>query len=214
MLCRKPLPALTRSTAALAPCFRRTASTTSSTARRCGSPTPASPTCSRCSPRLTARSFPRSWSSEHSPASPRAPKNTRWASAALPLARSFLTTARCRSRICLGEVGKGATIAFNILNIGRFKLGAMCLGRRARFDRAGGCLCQAAQGFRQVDQRVRPGPRKDRQHGHADLCRRVAGLSHGRHDGHVARRRSTRRAPMRRNRCARPSRSMRSSARS
>ena len=28
----------------------------------------------------------------------------------------------------LGEVGKGATIAFNILNIGRFKLGAMCLG--------------------------------------------------------------------------------------
>ena len=28
----------------------------------------------------------------------------------------------------LGEIGKGATIAFNILNIGRFKLGAMCMG--------------------------------------------------------------------------------------
>jgi alkylation response protein AidB-like acyl-CoA dehydrogenase len=28
----------------------------------------------------------------------------------------------------LGEVGKGHIIAFNILNIGRFKLGAMCLG--------------------------------------------------------------------------------------
>jgi alkylation response protein AidB-like acyl-CoA dehydrogenase len=28
----------------------------------------------------------------------------------------------------LGEIGKGATIAFNILNIGRFKLGAMCIG--------------------------------------------------------------------------------------
>jgi len=28
----------------------------------------------------------------------------------------------------LGEIGKGHTIAFNILNIGRFKLGAMCLG--------------------------------------------------------------------------------------
>ena len=28
----------------------------------------------------------------------------------------------------LGEAGKGAKIAFNILNIGRFKLGAMCLG--------------------------------------------------------------------------------------
>jgi alkylation response protein AidB-like acyl-CoA dehydrogenase len=28
----------------------------------------------------------------------------------------------------LGEIGKGHTIAFNILNIGRFKLGAMCVG--------------------------------------------------------------------------------------
>src|ERR1700723_1667272 len=28
----------------------------------------------------------------------------------------------------LGEIGKGHVIAFNILNIGRFKLGAMCLG--------------------------------------------------------------------------------------
>ncbi len=28
----------------------------------------------------------------------------------------------------LGEVGKGATIAFNILNVGRFKLGAACVG--------------------------------------------------------------------------------------
>ena len=28
----------------------------------------------------------------------------------------------------LGEIGKGATIAFNILNVGRFKLGAMCVG--------------------------------------------------------------------------------------
>src|ERR1700690_4268910 len=28
----------------------------------------------------------------------------------------------------LGEVGKGHVIAFNILNVGRFKLGAMCVG--------------------------------------------------------------------------------------
>ncbi len=28
----------------------------------------------------------------------------------------------------LGEIGKGHTIAFNILNVGRFKLGAMCVG--------------------------------------------------------------------------------------
>src|SRR2546423_12886687 len=28
----------------------------------------------------------------------------------------------------LGEIGKGHTIAFNILNLGRFKLGAGCVG--------------------------------------------------------------------------------------
>ena len=28
----------------------------------------------------------------------------------------------------LGEIGKGHVIAFNILNVGRFKLGAMCVG--------------------------------------------------------------------------------------
>src|SRR5438552_13665507 len=28
----------------------------------------------------------------------------------------------------LGEAGKGHVIAFNILNVGRFKLGAMCVG--------------------------------------------------------------------------------------
>ena len=28
----------------------------------------------------------------------------------------------------LGEIGKGHHIAFNILNVGRFKLGAICVG--------------------------------------------------------------------------------------
>jgi len=36
----------------------------------------------------------------------------------------------------LGEIGKGATIAFNILNIGRFKLGAMCVGGRGLIESA------------------------------------------------------------------------------
>ena len=30
----------------------------------------------------------------------------------------------------LGEIGKGHKVAFNVLNFGRFKLGAMCLRRR------------------------------------------------------------------------------------
>src|SRR5438132_1567890 len=39
----------------------------------------------------------------------------------------------------LGDIGKGHVIAFNILNIGRFKLGAMCLGgARSSLDNAVG----------------------------------------------------------------------------
>jgi alkylation response protein AidB-like acyl-CoA dehydrogenase len=39
-----------------------------------------------------------------------------------------LSDARAPIENLLGEVGKGHKIAFNILNIGRFKLGAMCIG--------------------------------------------------------------------------------------
>jgi hypothetical protein len=39
-----------------------------------------------------------------------------------------LTDAKAPLENLLGEVGKGHKIAFNILNIGRFKLGAMCAG--------------------------------------------------------------------------------------
>jgi alkylation response protein AidB-like acyl-CoA dehydrogenase len=39
-----------------------------------------------------------------------------------------LSDARTPVENLLGEVGKGHKIAFNILNIGRFKLGAMCVG--------------------------------------------------------------------------------------
>ncbi len=37
-------------------------------------------------------------------------------------------TARFPPRIVLGEIGKGHHIAFNVLNVGRFKLGAGCVG--------------------------------------------------------------------------------------
>jgi alkylation response protein AidB-like acyl-CoA dehydrogenase len=40
----------------------------------------------------------------------------------------ILAEARTPVENLLGEIGKGHKIAFNILNIGRFKLGAMCLG--------------------------------------------------------------------------------------
>jgi butyryl-CoA dehydrogenase len=40
----------------------------------------------------------------------------------------ILNDCRVPAENLLGEIGKGHLIAFNILNIGRFKLGAMCLG--------------------------------------------------------------------------------------
>ena len=40
----------------------------------------------------------------------------------------ILADAKAPVENLLGEIGKGHKIAFNILNIGRFKLGAMCLG--------------------------------------------------------------------------------------
>jgi alkylation response protein AidB-like acyl-CoA dehydrogenase len=62
------------------------------------------------------------------PGSPSVPRSTRWASAGP-------RPARCTSRTCafpvenlLGEIGKGHKIAFNILNLGRLKLGAGVLG--------------------------------------------------------------------------------------
>src|SRR5215467_11038798 len=40
----------------------------------------------------------------------------------------ILTDCQVPAENLLGEIGKGHLIAFNILNIGRFKLGAMCVG--------------------------------------------------------------------------------------
>ena len=58
----------------------------------------------------------------------------------------------------LGEVGKGHHIAFNILNIGRFKLGAACVGGARNGLQDAHRLREGAQGVRQVDRRVRPDP--------------------------------------------------------
>src|SRR5437868_10820133 len=40
----------------------------------------------------------------------------------------ILTDCKVPVENLLGEIGKGHVIAFNILNVGRFKLGAMCVG--------------------------------------------------------------------------------------
>ena len=99
-----------------------------SAARRCGSPTAASPTCSSSLPRSTAsdftafiveRSFPgvSTGKEEH--------KLGLLGSSTTPL---ILQDARVPADNLLGEIGKGHKIAFNTLNYGRLKLGAMCSG--------------------------------------------------------------------------------------
>ena len=103
-----------------------------STAKRCGSPTAASPTCSSSSPRSTATSSPRSSSSEPCPASAPARKSTRWASTARRRRRSSCRTCKVPAGNVLGEVGKGHKVALNTLNYGRFKLGGDVHGRAPR----------------------------------------------------------------------------------
>ena len=55
----------------------------------------------------------------------------------------------------LGEIGKGHQIAFNVLNVGRFKLGAGSIGSARNCLESAIGLCQAAQGVRQSDRRFR-----------------------------------------------------------
>jgi len=40
-------------------------------------------------------------------------------------------TAKCRKKICCTKIGRGHIVAFNILNAGRFTLGASCVGDRS-----------------------------------------------------------------------------------
>ena len=87
----------------------------------------------------------------------------------------------------LGEVGKGHHIAFNILNIGRFKLGAACVGRRPHRARPRHRLRQAAPGFRQAHRRLRSHPAKTRRRSRSSFRRREHGLPHRRHDRRRAR---------------------------
>ena len=63
--------------------------------------------------------------------------------------------------------------------------------RRAHFAAARHRLRQGAQGLRQEHRRLRPDPRKAGADGGRHLRRRVDGLSHRRHDGHGAVRRSS-----------------------
>ena len=91
-------------------------------------------------------------------------------------------TARFPPQICWAKPGKGHHIAFNVLNVGRFKLGVACVGGARH---ALGHMIRYAKErkrLRQAHRRVRPDSAQNLRLGHAPLCRRKHGLPHGGHD--------------------------------
>ena len=80
----------------------------------------------------------------------------------------------------LGEPGKGHHIAFNVLNVGRFKLGVACVGG-ARY-----ALAEMIRYVRQVDRGVRTDPAEDFDFGGAVVCGGEHGVSHRGNDRRLA----------------------------
>ena len=76
----------------------------------------------------------------------------------------------------LGEPGKGHHIAFNILNVGRYKLGAATIGAASYCPAQRPALRQRPHRFRQTHRFLRPHSGKDRGVRRGNLCRRVVGL--------------------------------------
>ena len=74
----------------------------------------------------------------------------------------------------LGEIGKGHHIAFNILNIGRFKLGAGCTGGARTTLAHAIAYAKERKAFGKTICRVRPDPEKMAQMRGGHLCRRGA----------------------------------------
>ena len=82
----------------------------------------------------------------------------------------------------LGEIGKGHKIAFNTLNYGRLKLGAMCSGGARLAIGEAARYAGAAQAVRQADRLVRRHQAEARRHGRAAVRGRSDALPHRRAD--------------------------------
>ena len=88
----------------------------------------------------------------------------------------------------LGEIGKGHIIAFNILNVGRFKLGASCVGGARTSLQHAIAYAKERKAFGKSIADFGLIREKLAQMAARHLRRRVDGLPHRRHDGHRARR--------------------------
>ena len=160
----------------------RTARTTSSTARRCGSPTAARPISSPSSPKSAASSSPRSWWSAHFPASSSGAEEKKMGIKGSSTTAVFFDNVQVPVENLLGELGRGHIIAFNILNLGRLKLGPFAVGGAKNVLRVSLTYAKAAQSVRHVDRRVRHDPAQAGRDGDPHLRRGIDGLSRGRPD--------------------------------
>ncbi len=100
-----------------------------SPARSSSSPTPASPTCSPSSPRSTASKFTAFLVERTTPGLSTGPEEKKLGIRGSSTRQLILEDATVPADAVLGEIGQGHKIAFNILNIGRFKLGAGAVRR-------------------------------------------------------------------------------------
>ena len=88
----------------------------------------ASPTCSPSSQRSTARSFRHFWWSAHFPGLTVGAEEHKLGIRGSSTCPLVLEDCKVPAENLLGEPGKGHHIAFNVLNVGRFKLGVACVG--------------------------------------------------------------------------------------
>ncbi len=94
----------------------------------------------------------------------------------------FLDNVKVPVENVLGEIGRGHIIAFNILNLGRLKLGPFAQWRLPRGSGRRDSVRERTQGVRQIDQRIRHDPAQDCRDGCADVCQREHDVSRGGRD--------------------------------
>ena len=88
----------------------------------------------------------------------------------------------------LGEIGKGHKVAFNVLNFGRFKLGAMASGGSQGVARRGGEVRGHAQAVRRADRDLRRDQAQARRDDGARVRAREHDVPHRRADRRAHRR--------------------------
>jgi len=132
------------------------------TARRCGSRTRRSRICIPCSRRLTAKGFRRFLVERTFSGADGGRRGAQAGdSRVFHLAHWFLQDCRVPVENLLGEPGKGHHIAFNVLNVGRFKTGRCMRGRSAHGDDAHDPVREGAEGVWEGDRGVRADPAQD-----------------------------------------------------